>query len=82
VVLPPNWTSAKDAEGDVFYVNTQTGEASWFPPDPEAERRKLEEGLPPGWTVRLDSEGDPFYVHASSGKSSWYRPNPDGTFAT
>ena len=35
-VLPPNWRSAKDADGKEYYFNELTGETSWKVPEADS----------------------------------------------
>ncbi len=37
VRLPPRWRCAKDAQGRVYYYNTQTKEAQWDPPSGDGD---------------------------------------------
>jgi len=49
--LPPNWKTATDQEGNVYYYNTVTRETSWSPPQPSIfsinEQRQPESLSPP-----------------------------------
>ena len=36
VKLPPNWRTARDADGRLYYYNRRTKEVSWEPPEYEA----------------------------------------------
>lgn len=33
VKLPPNWRTAKDSEGNIYYYHIKTRQTQWDPPD-------------------------------------------------
>ncbi len=45
VKLPPRWRWAKDAEGRMYYYNTETKEAQWEPPKCDGDEEDMEVDL-------------------------------------
>ena len=67
LALPPGFEELVDSRtGDVYWVNSQTGETTWKHPS----------WLPPGWEEVVDGRtGDKYFFHTPTGKSSWSRPD-------
>lgn len=54
------WTPVEDSDGDVFYVNEETGESRW---------------TKPGWIAMQDSDGDEFFYNEATGETAWEKPD-------
>ncbi|CUS24896.1 LAQU0S21e00892g1_1 [Lachancea quebecensis] len=68
-----NWKEASDAEGRVYYYDTDSGETTWDKPRElltELEL-KLEEH---GWKTGKTEEGQLYYYNQETGESAWEIP--------
>ena len=79
-----DWVESADAEGNVYYYNTATGETSWTAPPTgrsnvasNAESYYDSSFLGAGrgeWDVAYTSDGAVYYVNRSTGETSWDEP--------
>jgi len=71
--LPPGWTSGYDqASGATYYINENTGESQWEPPQANAQQEYV---LPIGWTMGIDqASGVPYYINDETGEAQWEAP--------
>ncbi|CAE7313062.1 pub3, partial [Symbiodinium sp. KB8] len=66
--LPAPWEQHEDDEGQPYYWNSETGEASWVHPADKAD------DLPFGWEELEDDSGNKYYFNHETGESQWHKP--------
>jgi WW domain len=85
------WAEVSDDSGQVYYLNSSTGESSWTLPDADAITATAtaddddygqlvvassSSELPAGWEQAYDGDM-PYYYNTSTGESSWTRPEQE-----
>ena len=76
--LPAGWESAQSrSTGDVYYVNTVTGETTYDWPESAAISSTAEQvELPAGWGAQVSSStGETYYVNTVTGETTYDRPH-------
>ena len=85
--LPGGWAKDKDAEGNAYYYDQETGQTAWnrppgsvqVPLEPAVAKAPVEHGrtktqLPANWAKDKDATGASYYYHEHSGETAWNRP--------
>eukprot|EP01052_Picozoa_sp_SAG31_P029946 SAG31_NODE_3027_length_4770_cov_2.108114_1_plen_544_part_00 len=79
-VLPAGWEEHwDDSHQAYYYMNSQTGESSWYAPEVEhnlgPQPPNSPPALPSGWAEQWDDTHQAYYyVHSATGETSWTKP--------
>ena len=66
----PLWKAAKDSEGETYFFNTASNEATWTAPE-VGERHK------PAWKAAKTSDGEDYYFNKANGEAAWTLPSAE-----
>ena len=67
--LAAGWREALSDNGQTYYYNDATGEATW-----EAPLAANAGSLPPGWRLVSDDNGQTYYYNDATGEATWEAP--------
>merc|ERR1711865_72999 len=74
--MPSDWAKhlTEDGKSDRYYMNTETGETQWEPPEGSTGGAAAGPQLPKGWEKRKSDDGSVYYLDHNNATSHWELP--------